>query len=483
MIKDIYSRVTLYEKLVELNNSDMYPLHMPGHKRNPDSGAMSQIYGIDITEIDGFDDLHAPDGILLDMSVQAARLYGADRAYISVNGSTAANEAAIMGLACQGDEILIARNSHKSVYYAVEMAGANPIYFFPGKIPGTDIYDVASADCIEKKLVEHPNCKLVVITSPTYEGLIADIDSISKKVHSHGAVLIVDAAHGAHLNFMWDGKYNPLKQGADIVITSLHKMLPAPTQTALLLLNSSVRNFKSIEHYMHMLQTSSPSYILMAGVGEALKYIETDAKEDMDSLLNEINTLHSRLCGCEHIQISQDLFGAKVCDPCKLIIYSPTGEMTGREIYDMLRDKYHIQCEMCGADYALGILSVMDTHDGFERIAEALIKMDAELADSPVEHTEAGDLSEAVLEAFNPRCVMSAKAALQLPTCEKLIDEAQGKTAAEYIIVYPPGMPLIVPGEIISKEVIGIIHKYKELQLNLIGNDSKLEHITVVCDK
>lgn len=461
--------MALLDALLELKKSDMLPLHMPGHKRNFVQGSMEDILGIDITEIDGFDDLHNPEGFILDMEDKARGLYGADIALISVNGSTAANEAAIMAVAKAGDKILLSRASHKSIYYAVEICSAKPIYLEQNYIDGTNIVDTVSASQIEKALADNPDCHIVVITSPTYEGVLADIRSIANVVHSFGAVLIVDCAHGAHLGFSDRLPQAPIVSGADIVITSLHKTLPSPTQTALLLANAERVNVGLLKHYMKVFQSSSPSYVLMAGIGECLNYMDSLLPEDLERLLDRIERFKGELRGLKYI----DVDSVPGNDPTKIVISSRIESISGYDIYHRLLEDFHIQCEMYSIDFCLAMLSVMDRDESFGRLTKALITIDSSIEKSDTTRM-ARKMDRTKLssrEAFpTPEVAMLSGEAIKLPSVLLPInDELVGRVSADYVFEYPPGIPIIIPGEIIDQSVITYINNGLEKHLNICG--------------
>jgi len=230
----------LINSLYKLDRSDIYPFHMPGHKRRLFPDRLKDAYKLDITEIDGFDNLHEAAGILLEAQNRCARVFGADRAYFLVNGATCGILAGICGTVREGDEIVVARNCHKSVYNAVMLSGAKAHYVYPPSESYFEINGGITASQIREVLEsESANPRLVVITSPTYEGVVSDIQRIAEVCHDNNALLMVDAAHGAHFGFSEGFPESAIRLGADIVVTSVHKTLPAPTQTALLLLSDS----------------------------------------------------------------------------------------------------------------------------------------------------------------------------------------------------------------------------------------------------
>ena len=260
-------------KLNELEQSDIYPFHMPGHKRaflpfaNP--------YAIDITEIEGFDNLHHATGILQEAQQKAADLYGAKKTYYLVNGSTCGLLAAISAAVPRGEKILMARNCHKAVYHAMYLRQLVPVYLYP-EDTAYGIQGQVTPQMVQKQLKQTPDIRAVVITSPTYDGVVSDIKNIADTVHAYGIPLIVDEAHGAHFGFSPEFPENATRLGADAVIMSVHKTLPAFTQTALLHLCSDRIAEKKVAQFLGIYETSSPSYLLMAGIEKSLQIIEKD---------------------------------------------------------------------------------------------------------------------------------------------------------------------------------------------------------------
>ena len=272
----------LYDRLSELAAGDNVPLHMPGHKRNTDIFSMSNPYGIDITEIDGFDNLHNADGIIKEDFKRAAKLFGADETLFLVNGSSAGNMAAICGASKKGDTVIVARNVHCSVNNALFLNELNPVYIYP-EIDEIGICTGITRESVRAALEEHPEACEVIITSPTYEGVVSDIKGIAEETHRFGAVLIVDEAHGAHFNFHDKFPESAVKCGADAVIQSIHKTLPSFTQTALLHLNGNLIDKDRVKKYWNIYQSTSPSYILMAGISRCLTFLEDNMCDSVSS--------------------------------------------------------------------------------------------------------------------------------------------------------------------------------------------------------
>ena len=293
----------LYEKLTAYGNSDYYAFHMPGHKRNMELMRARLPYNIDITEIDGFDDLHHAEGLLKELQENAARVFQAEETHYLVNGSTVGLLSAVMGCTERGGRILMARNCHKSVYNAVYINELRPVYIYPEFSEETDLNGEIHVDQIKKLLEEYEDIQAVVIVSPTYEGVVSDIEAIAEIVHEYKIPLIVDEAHGAHFGFHSYFPQNANTRGADVVIHSLHKTLPSLTQTALLHINGRYADRERIRNYLHMLQSSSPSYILMASIDECVRAMDERREEIMDTYVERLQHTRERLKQLKNIKL------------------------------------------------------------------------------------------------------------------------------------------------------------------------------------
>lgn len=269
----------LYRSLKKYGDSDYYAFHMPGHKRQ--LGLFENPYQIDITEIDGFDDLHHPetDGILVRAEERAAKVYGAEETHFLVNGSTAGILSAVSGCTSRGGKLLMARNCHRSVYHGVELRALHPVYLYPQQIENLGINGAILPEDVEKALEKERDIQAVIITSPTYDGVCSDVRNIAEICHRFEKPLLVDQAHGAHFPFSEYFPEDALWAGADVVIHSVHKTLPSMTQTALLHLQGSLANREQVRHYLSVYQSSSPSYVLMASIDACMELLEQDGKE------------------------------------------------------------------------------------------------------------------------------------------------------------------------------------------------------------
>ena len=451
----------LYEKLEAYGKSDYYGFHMPGHKRNSDVTRANLPYGIDITEIEGFDNLHHAEEIIREAEVRAASMYHAEETHYLINGSTAGILSAVMGCTKKGGKILMARNCHKSVYHAVFLNELRPVYIYPEFDETMELNMAVSPEKIERLLEEHKEVQAVGLTSPTYDGVLSDIERISEIVHQKKIPLIVDEAHGAHFGFHKKFPKNANEKGADIVIHSVHKTLPAMTQTALIHLNGNRVNRESIGNYLHMLQSSSPSYVLMASIDYCMDILEKSGESLFDEYVEEIEQLRQELEELKHLHIIR----TENFDISKFIISVKDTNMTSGELSRILLEKYHLQMEMTAGTYVLAMTTVGDTKEGLQRLKKALFEIDEELKS---EKKVGEDLELPHLPLIYKSAEVLKKAQKSNLSYVKW-EEAEGKVAGEYAYVYPPGIPFLVPGEKITKEAVRCLKRYEELQFTIEG--------------
>lgn len=462
----------LQEKLEKYSQSNIYPFHMPGHKRRLDSYINYKYdpYKIDITEIEGFDNLHNAKGILREAQNKAAELYGSKKAYYLINGSTCGILAAVSAVTNKRDKIIVARNSHKAVYNAIYLNELTAEYVYP-KVTEFGIQGQITADQIKNKIEKNPDAKAVVITSPTYDGVISDVESIAREVHEAGMILVVDSAHGAHFGFGYGTPENVVKQGADVVIESVHKTLPAFTQTAIMHLCSDRVKASELERYLGIYETSSPSYVLMAGIESCIDIINTNKAELFSNLKSNLDEFYDKVKNLKNLKvISKEDFKmheAYDFDRSKIIILTNKISISGQDLWDILLKRYQIQIEMAAGNYAVALSSIMDTKEGFDRLAEALIELDSEMTASSSNIQKAKKITadiysekEKKMEIYEMDCY--EKVALPLT-------EAVGQISGAYINLYPPGIPLIVPGEVISQKLVQNLQQIMALDLDLQG--------------
>ncbi|MGF7144359.1 arginine/lysine/ornithine decarboxylase [Anaerotaenia torta] len=468
----------LYDKLIKHSKDGGYPMHMPGHKRNTELCRMDNPYCFDITEIDGFDNLHQPEGILRSLSERISRLYGAEASYPLVNGSTAGILAGISAAVKRGDKVLLGRNCHKAVYHGVILRGLVPVYCHPQKIDGIPSAGGILPEDLEKALITHPDIRLVIITSPTYEGVVSDIGAIAELVHRYGAYLLVDEAHGAHFGFSRGFPESAVRLGADLVIQSLHKTLPAFTQTAVLHSNAAALDSR-LRQYLAVYQSSSPSYVLMAGMDQCIRLLEERAEELFEAYERRLLGFYKRMEKLKHLSLLRpDIagkYGVYGLDPSKITVIAAGTGFQGHELHQLLQKRYHMMLEMEAPDYILAMTSICDTDEGFEGLARALLEID-----SDIEKRAAGDCSGCGGQECSGRShqwmaeLQPERGLLPWEAWEKEavsldFEESAGRVSAAFLSLFPPGAPVLVPGEIISPRLIDYILEVQEQGITVTG--------------
>ena len=496
----------LINRLAAYARSDMYPFHMPGHKRRtgPEDSFMNACvdsftnpFAVDITEIEGFDNLHHPEGILKDSMKWAADVYGADQTYYLINGSTGGILAAVCGSVPRGGRILVSRNCHKSVYHGICLNQLKTSYVYPQEIEGLGIQGGITAEDVDRMLNRYMDTQAVLIVCPTYDGIVSDIEAIARIVHRAGLPLIVDEAHGAH--FRYDAMFpvSALDLGADVVIQSVHKTLPSLTQTALLHIKCNrpdggcYADRERIDRYIHMVQSSSPSYVLMASIENSIYQME---QTDMAPYGKQLHKLRRRLGQMRHLRLADTGLigqaGIRDLDLSKIVVSTRgtclypaedglTG-FTGAQLDDILRREYHLEMEMCGADYVTAITTVMDSGEGLERLGDALTRIDSQLTDAGYKPDgRSGDQKS----VYSMRCdtAMSMGEAMEEKMASVGLEDSAGCISGEFVYIYPPGIPIVAPGEWISRPILEVILEYRDKGLPVQGPaDQSLRTIRVV---
>lgn len=472
----------LWEELQKYSASDYYPFHMPGHKRFPEKNALAcdkrfpkDFYQYDITEIEGFDNLHDAKGLLLSLQQKAADVYHAGQSFFLVNGSTGGILSAVSAVAQEGKKLLMARNCHKSVYNAVFLNRLQAEYLWPDVIEEFDIQGEIRAEELRRHIEGRQDICGVVITSPTYDGIVSDVRAIAKEAHACSIPLIVDEAHGAHFALSKKAPESAVECGADLVINSVHKTLPALTQTALLHVQGSLIDREKLKNYLRIYQSSSPSYPLMASIDQCVDFIKKEGEERYERLLRFRNRIDQAAAALSHIRL---LPTEKRRDVGKLVVSVKATDMTGWDLYRILLEKYHLQMEMAAPTYVLGILTVMDTEEGIERLIEALTQIDRKISgrDKGCGEIERKGKGNNMYYMERPVSALSIYEAMQSERAWVFPEEAVGKISGDFLFFYPPGIPFLVPGEVISGELVCKIRQSAENREYMTGisDDGKL---------
>lgn len=470
----------LLEQLIEYSHTDMYPFHMPGHKRR--AGMFPNPYTIDITEIEGFDNLHHPENVLKKSMEWAASVYGVDRTYYLVNGSTSGILSAILGTVKSGGKILISRNCHKSVYHGILLGSLDVEYVYPQLIAPLGIQGGILPEDVEKILNQNPDIQAVLVVSPTYDGIVSDIQKIAKVIHRFGIPLIVDEAHGAHFPFGKEAGFpeSALSCGADIVIQSLHKTLLSFTQTAVMHIKNGLVKRERLERYLQMFQSSSPSYILMAGMESCINIMKKDGHMYMKAFYQRIGYLRKMLSQMRNLK----LVGRELCgqygiwdlDESKIVVsvrdclwidyLGKEVRADGEWLSQVLRNEFHLEIEMCSVDYITAITTFCDTQEGLQRFIDALLEIDGRLVRGRLKET-GKEIERAA--AVRPVIKQKISDAIDAPFDEVSLSGSTGRISTEFVYLYPPGIPIVAPGEVITEEISAMVLYYREMGLPVQG--------------
>lgn len=503
----------IFDTIMQYSKEAGYPWHMPGHKRKLQASAeynetghvgdaaWQQLYSMDFTEIPGLDEYHSPEGIIRQAQDQAAKFYGVKNSYFLVNGSTVGILAAMTAVCKRGSRVLVGRNCHCSVYHGIELLDLQADYVYPKWLSEWDFYGGISVDDVRRHFHKYPDTKAVILTSPTYEGVVSDIAEIADVVHAYGAVLVVDEAHGAHLKWIPELPGSAVDCGADLVIESLHKTLPALTQTAILHRCTDRVNEELLFHYVSLYQSTSPSYILMASMDYATHYM-AEHTEEISSYIDRLRVFRHRMKSLSHIclfdgreqcglEARTDNKGACIYgyDNAKLVLSVKNSEITGEQLAQMLASYGQI-VEMAGISYVICMTSVMDPEEAFDELFGVLKKIDDRIDDREKDGYE--DFNQTQNEHGNEQykdvikrswkdtdnCNIRTIAIDQklriAQAVERLyeirpVDMCAGCIAGDYVYAYPPGSPLVVPGEVICSEVLLQIKNSMKAGLNMKG--------------
>ena len=414
------------------------PMHMPGHKRKSLIEFQGSPFSYDITEINGFDNLHDPKGLIKELEERISELYNVKAAVLTIGGSTAGVLSSISAMAGPGAGAVIARNCHASVYHAVLLQGLVVEYAMPDKDGSVSPDSVRDALLSLKEKGISPS--LVVITSPTYEGVMSDTSAIAAVSHSFGARLFVDSAHGAHLlGFEPDFfPQSPVKCGADAAVVSFHKTLPALTMTSAILINDEGL-LQGIRDQLDIFETSSPSYLLMASVSKLVRLLLEDGRVLMRSYRERLEGFY---------QIVRQFSDPAVLsfdgrDPGKIVIVSD------KDIANSLRERFGIELEMAAEGYSLAMTSLCDSDEDLKRLAAALEDLNEDNR-SAVDFRNETCLAVFFSNRTLPRRGCSIRDAYYSQKVNLPLREAEGRISADFVFDFPPGIPFLVPGELIE---------------------------------
>lgn len=460
--------------LNKIVDNNIISFHMPGHKKGSIyeelgyKDIVSNIYKLDTTEIPGTDNLHSPEDSIKYSLEMASKAFKSEKTYYLVNGSTCGIEAAIMTVAKPKDKVIINRDCHQSAINACIIGDINPIYINPTINKESNVLEGVSFENVKQAIDNNLDAKAIFLTYPTYFGNIFDLEKVCDYAHSKNMIVVVDEAHGAHLGLSNRLPKTALSQGADIVIQSTHKTLPSFTQSSMLHIQGNRVNINNLTSMLRITQSSSPSYLLMASLELAVDIYINKGQVLMEKLINTIGVFKDELKDLKYIKLDDSQ------DVTKIFINTKDMGITGYELETILREEYSVQVELANYYGVLLIATIGNKKEEFDILRNALY----EIEDN---HKIEKRLKDISYPLNVPKKQLPPRDAFYTNTKSVKIEDSVGKICGEYIIPYPPGISLVSPGEVITKEVIDYVLYCKEIGMNVSGvKDSNLENILVL---
>ena len=458
----------LLSQLQKKVNSLDVPFYAPGHKQGEGIGEdLSNLLGksvfkADLPELPDLDNLFAPTGVIKEAQILAAETFGADKSWFLVNGSSCGIIAAILATCGEGDKIILARNIHKSAISGLILSGAQPIFINPEYNPTIDLNLNITPQSLENALKLHPDTKAVMVVSPTYQGVCCDLKTIAQITDHYSIPLLVDEAHGAHFAFHPDLPPAALSLGADMAIQSTHKVLGALTQASMLHLKSDRISSEKVDRALQLVQTTSPSYLLLASLDSARKQMATQGLDLLSKTLDLAAIARKELNKIPNISVldfPHSIPGCHWFDRTRLTVIVKDFGLTGYEIDDILREKYAVTAELPTFSQLTFIISIGNHREHINRLITAFqcLKYPSSTSLPPTPPPVTGNLAISPRKAFfAPTEIVSRKNALD-------------RLSADVICPYPPGIPVLMPGELISQEILDYLQTILDLGGTITG--------------
>ena len=475
----------LFDALMEYVDRETIPFHVPGHKKG--EGIEKHFkkfigenpFKIDVTVFKLVDSLHHPTGPIKKAQELAADAYGADASFFSIHGTSGAIQAMIMSVVSAGDTIIVPRNVHKSITAGIILSGAIPVYMQPELDKKLGIAHGVTPETVERTLKENPHAKAVLIINPTYYGVATELQKIADIVHEYDIPLIVDEAHGPHLAFSEALPMSAMEAGADLCAQSTHKIIGAMTQGSILHVRTKYVSAARVQQILNLLHTTSPSYILLASLDTSRKQIALEGEELLEKAIQlatyvrtEVNKIEGFYCFGDEIQGNP---GVHALDPTKICITCRELGITGYDLDMILSNKYHIQMELSDLYNVLAVGSFGDTQENMDKLINALQEISEEYKNKNQVKPDFIDIPSIPKQVLIPREAFYAeKEAI-------LLEDSIGEVSGEFLMAYPPGIPVLCPGEVITEEIVSYVEDLKKTGLYVQGTeDPRVEYIKVV---
>ena len=476
------NKTPLFDAMKEYHKNQIIPFDVPGHKHGRGLAEFGKYFGARILELDVnsmkcLDNISNPVGVIKEAEELMAEAYSADHAFFLVNGTTAGVQAMILSACMPGEKIILPRNAHKSAINGLIISGAVPVYLQPEIDDRLGISLGVTVESVEKAIIENPDAKAVFIINPTYYGMVSDIKRIIEIAHGHGMAVLLDEAHGAHFNFNEELPMSGLSAGADMAAASLHKTGGSLTQSSVLLMNDGLIDPVRVKTNLNLMQTTSASYLLMGSLDLARKNLAVDGKSELRRTIELARKARKAINGMPGLYAFGDEMvgrpGVYGFDETKLGIHFADAGISGLEAYYILREEFGIQLELGDAYNALAVLSIGDRSEDIDKLLEALEK---------ILDGERGEKLPYVKKILhNPDVIVAPRNAFFSRKKRVPLKDSTGEISGESIMSYPPGIPIVVPGERITLQMIEHIAFLKrENGLITDASDPDVETIMVL---
>ena len=466
------NQVPLMDALEQMRHHRLVPFDVPGHKHGKGNPELTQFLGekclsVDVNSMKPLDNLCHPTGVIKEAEELAAEAFGAAHAFFMVGGTTSAVQAMILSCVKSGDKIILPRNVHQSVINALVLCGAIPIYVNPDTHPTLGISLGMSVHEVTRTIEKHPDAKAILVNNPTYYGICSDLKQITKIAHGKGLLVLADEAHGTHFYFGKDMPISAMAAGADMAAISMHKSGGSLTQSSLLLCGEKI-NANYVRKIINLTQTTSGSYLLLSSLDISRRNLALHGEEIFEKVngfssyaREEINALGDYYAYSKEIINVDSIFDF---DTTKLSVNTQGLGLAGIEVYDLLRDEYGIQIEFGDIGNILAYISVGDKNKNIERLISALSEI------GRLYKKDNKNLLE--FKYISPAVIMSPQLAFYAEKISLPISECAGKICAEFVMCYPPGIPILAPGERITEEIIQYISYSKEKGCLITGPET-----------
>lgn len=473
----------IYEALRKFRRMRVVPFDVPGHKRGRGNMELTEFLGedcmnVDVNSMKPLDNLCHPVSVIKDAEMLAAEAFGAANAFFMVGGTTSAVQSMIMYACKSGDKIIMPRNVHRSAINALILTGAVPVYVNPDVNHQLGIALGMSVEQVEKAIRENPDAKAIMVNNPTYYGICSDLRRITELAHAHGMLVLVDEAHGTHFYFGENFPVTAMAAGADCASVSMHKSGGSLTQSSFLLMGKNV-NADYMRQVINLTQTTSASYLLLSSLDISRKRLALSGKEIFAQTVEmaeyaraEINSIGGYYAYSRELINGDSIYDF---DVSKLSVYTLPIGLAGIEVYDLLRDEYDIQIEFGDIGNILAYISVGDRKRDIERLISAMSEIKRRFG-----KTEANMLTQ---EYISPVVAEAPRKAFYADKISVPLEESAGKVCTEFVMCYPPGIPILAPGELITPEIIEYIKYAKEKGCQMTGTeDLRIEHLNVLAE-